>query len=412
MLRFKKLLLLLVVVSLLLMAVAGCARGDDDFDGRVESITDSYRFRLLEWEIEALGGVVADFFDSRTVSDNASAVFDYFDSIERMRGLRSAIDGADAAAMPALEDELGSLEDSRAVQAKIVVDQLKVEIRDALAGAGINNPFDRYLGWDFGFPPIEAVLARPPHLLVISPRDRIVNIKQVNLLPEMDRREMEEIEAQVDALGYSALVVPLGGVATYPSFVAAAADLRFTIDSMVHEWLHQYLAFTPLGFRYILDRAGIRPDYEIATMNETVANIVAKEIGAAVYAKYYPGVVVESEPPSQEPTTGFDFNRVMRETRLAVDAYLVAGETDRAEQYMEGQRQYLAENGYHIRKLNQAYFAFYGAYADGPTSVSPIGADLKTLRGQSASLKDFLDTAAGMTSKDELEEKVTSNEIK
>ena len=69
---------------------------------------------------------------------------------------------------------------------------------------------------------------------------------------------------------------------------------------------------------------------------------------------------------------------------------------------MEQKRQYLATKGYHIRKLNQAYFAFHGAYADSPTSISPIGVELKQLRSQSASLKDFLERAATMTSRQDL----------
>ena len=31
------------------------------------------------------------------------------------------------------------------------------------------------------------------------------------------------------------------------------------------------------------------------------------------------------------------------------------------------------DNGIHIRKINQAYFAFYGTYADGPASSNPVG---------------------------------------
>ncbi len=69
---------------------------------------------------------------------------------------------------------------------------------------------------------------------------------------------------------------------------------------------------------------------------------------------------------------------------------------------MEQKRQYLASMGHYIRKLNQAYFAYHGAYADRPTSIDPIGFELKELRSQSASLKDFLDTVAGITSRQEL----------
>ena len=77
---------------------------------------------------------------------------------------------------------------------------------------------------------------------------------------------------------------------------------------------------------------------------------------------------------------------------------------------MEEKRQYLLSMGYYIRKLNQAYFAFHGAYADEPTSVSPIGFELKKLRGRIESLKDFLNTVADMTSRQELQGMIDSLE--
>ncbi len=73
---------------------------------------------------------------------------------------------------------------------------------------------------------------------------------------------------------------------------------------------------------------------------------------------------------------------------------------------MEQKRKYLELNGHYIRKLNQAYFAFHGTYADSPTSISPIGIELRELRDRSSSLKDFLDTAAAMTHRQHLEESV------
>ena len=69
---------------------------------------------------------------------------------------------------------------------------------------------------------------------------------------------------------------------------------------------------------------------------------------------------------------------------------------------MEQKRQFLVSKGYYIRKLNQAYFAFYGTYADSLTSISPIGVELKALREKSASLKEFLETAAAMNSRQDL----------
>ena len=136
-------------------------------------------------------------------------------------------------------------------------------------------------------------------------------------------------------------------------------------------------------------------------MNETLASMVSKEIGSSIYQKYYYWYE-NGYRQNQGAGSRFDFNQGMREIRRAVDEYLALGEIERAEEFMEQKRQYLASMGYYIRKLNQAYFAFYGTYADSPTPISPIGVELKKIREQSASLKDFLDTVAAMTSRQNL----------
>ena len=48
--------------------------------------------------------------------------------------------------------------------------------------------------------------------------------------------------------------------------------------------------------------------------------------------------------------------------------------------------------GYRLRKLNQAYFAFRGNYAESPASVSPIGDQLKELRSFLPSVGAFITT--------------------
>jgi hypothetical protein len=100
----------------------------------------------------------------------------------------------------------------------------------------------------------------------------------------------------------------------------------------------------------------------------------------------------------------------MRQIRIAVDAYLAQGEIELAEEFMEEKRQYLRSMGYYIRKLNQAYFAFHGAYADDPTSISPIGFALKKLRGQMDSLEGYLNAVAEMTSLEEIQAMIDSLE--
>ena len=102
----------------------------------------------------------------------------------------------------------------------------------------------------------------------------------------------------------------------------------------------------------------------------------------------------------------FDFNHEMHETRVKVDELLKAGKIDEAETYMEQRRQIFVQHGYLIRKLNQAYFAFYGAYADTPGGAAgedPVGPAVRALRQQSASLADFLNRISWMTSFDQLQ---------
>ena len=276
---------------------------------------------------------------------------------------------------------------------------IEKQIRDTLTEQGIFNPI---IESRFNFPPVNFKLEKLPYLLVISPRARIESIREIILKPDLTPEEIENIESRADELGISSLVVGLNGLGTtYPTLVNNEASLPSIIDTTAEEWLHQYLVFKPLGFLYLLDLTGLSRNYEIATMNETVAGIVSKEIGSIVYEEYY-SKDENGANQKQVPEAESDFNREMREIRKTVDNYLTRGEIKQAEEFMEQKRKYLASTGYHIRKLNQAYFAFYGTYADSPTSVSPIGIELKKLRAQSSSLKDFLNTAALITSRQEL----------
>jgi len=405
--------LLIAVLMLLFTLMAGCAPRQD-FNRHLQTITNPYRFHLAKWEFKALGGEIGQFFSGRHEStDNiTSEVARYFDNVGQIQALESEIEavkaGDQSGDLDSLGDELGRLKQENAEVDNSVARHLETQIRETLSQQGIYNPADKYIRLKVGFPPVSFKLDNPPYMLVVSPRDRIESIREITLLPELDIKDMENIEAQVDKLGVSSLVVDLGGLSTYPSYVTDEADLQFIIETAVHEWLHQYLAFTPLGFRYMLDLAGVRRDYDIATINETVVSIISKEIGGMIYKEHYRRD--EKDSTGQDTAeSGFNFNREMREIRKAVDDYLAQGEIEQAEQFMEQKRQYLADNGYYIRKLNQAYFAFYGTYADSPTSISPIGVELKKLRSRSASLKEFLETVMSMTSPRELAESVSGN---
>jgi hypothetical protein len=394
---------LFVFVLLSLCLLGGNCATNSDFDSSLKSIVKPYQFSIARWELKALP---EELFSGKCegVDDEASVVVEYFGLVERIKSLEAetaAVSAGNKASDTApLEAELDRLQAQKAALTDEVEGIIARQIREVLAEQGIYNPLDDSIKLKIGFPPLLFRLEPPPHLLVVSPRDRIESIREVELEQELSVADMESIEEQVDKLGVSSLVMGLGGLSTYPAFVMDDASLPFTINTAAEEWLHAYLVFKPLGFLYLLDSAGLSRNYDIATMNETVVGIVSKEIGNIVVQKYYPAYENSTQPPAEEPE--FDFNQEMREIRRAVDAYLARGEISQAEEFMEEKRQYLASEGYYIRKLNQAYFAFHGTYADSPTSISPIGAELKQLREQSPSLKDFLDTAAYMTSRQDL----------
>jgi hypothetical protein len=81
-----------------------------------------------------------------------------------------------------------------------------------------------------------------------------------------------------------------------------------------------------------------------------------------------------------------------------------------AEEYMEDRRQFINSQGYSIRKLNQAYFAFHGAYADQPGGAAgsdPTGPSVVALRAYSSNLHQFLERISSILTLEDLQQAVT-----
>ncbi|MFC1987502.1 hypothetical protein ACFLVH_03045 [Chloroflexota bacterium] len=392
------------ILLLVYLLSSGCVPSQS-FDTHLHSIVKPFLFSIARWELKAIPNEVNQwiFSSQKKIDDGVQLVTEYFSATERINILNSVISTANTDNgkhdMASLQAELNRLREQNKAIESMVESIIEKQIRDTLTQQGIFNPL---IESKVNFPPVDFKLAKPPYLLVISPRDRIEAIREITLQPDIKLGEIEDIETMVDRLDVSSLVVELGGLGvTYPTLVNNDASLQFVIDTTTEEWLHQYLAFKPLGFLYVLDLTNLSRNYEIVTMNETLASMVSKEIGAIVYGKYY-SEYGNGTNQNKASEAGFDFNQEMREIRKAVDIYLAQGQIEQAEEFMEQKRQYLASKGYYIRKLNQAYFAFHGTYADSLTSVSPIGIELKKLKAQTTSLKDFLSTAADMTSRQDL----------
>lgn len=276
------------------------------------------------------------------------------------------------------------------------------------------------LGFAVGGQPMPPVLYHVTNLplaLIVSPRITIQQDANIMLQPDLTLAQITALESQVEASGEkSALVTEVGGLGMYPTMVMRTTNFPFVVETIAHEWIHNYLTLRPLGWNYDTSP-------ELRTMNETTASIAGKEIGEAVLRKYYPEYApalpepaTPAPAPEAQPTPApapqppvFDFRAEMHTTRVTVDALLADGKVDEAEAYMEARRQVFWNNGYLIRRLNQAYFAFHGAYADSPGGAAgedPVGPAVRALRASSPSLAAFVNRISWMTSFDQLTEAV------
>ncbi|HEX76845.1 MAG TPA: hypothetical protein G4O03_00275 [Dehalococcoidia bacterium] len=388
--------LLAILVLPLLVLQAGQAYPAQS----LEAIAQPYRFALARWEASHLLGSLLWGPPAPTAPtpEQFELVRDYFELGRKIKELRIRLElyGLSPEERQALEEELQELKAERAPKQAQVMALLGAQVAEALAEHGL----DTRLLWGrihLLFPPLRFEFDSLPHVLIVSPRERIATISSTLLKPTLSQAEMEEIEAQVAKLGYSGLVEQIGGVATYPSLLADTVSLEDALSTIAHEWTHHFLVFYPLGRHY-------NASYDMTIINETVADIVGQEIGDALIGLYQTEEERRQEQGAQtEKKPAFDFNKAMRETRLRVDQLLAQGRVEEAERYMEERRLFINAQGYYIRKLNQAYFAFHGSYGESPAATSPIGSQLRALRERSASLGEFVRTVARISSYQELQ---------
>ena len=413
--RLKK-AFLIVFLSLAILFIGG----GESHSSPVEVAASPYLFDLITWEISnfpdkwihKLGSLLP--WNRRSHQDRLDELREFFRIGQEIRGLEGSL--ADIASSPSretghlnppgtayqrerVEDLQNRLDDTRDRLSNIraeAEEALESEISAVLTEEGFSSRIGLI------FPAVDVSLTSPPKVLVISPRDRIERKQTVLLKSGMSVEDMDALEEKIfREQDLSALVTGIGGIATYPTIVRGDSSLRHAAITAAHEWLHVYWFFRPLGWN-------IFSSSEMNTLNETAADLAGRELGNRVYESITgqkPEPSPQSTSPDEEPDeAAFDFPREMRETRLRVDELLAEGRVEDAEAYMEERRRLFVDNGYQIRKLNQAYFAFHGTYAASPASVSPIGGEVQRLRDTSDSLGDFIRTMAAFGSYQEFQE--------
>ena len=441
--------------SLTLVVVAFFLVGDvlpsASFDAQLARSVGAERFDFLRWELESFAEKGAQaavpaqaYLDEE---QRAQVVVDYLDLSRRLNGVERDIDRLYAD--PSVSDPVSASAAQRAERGRL---RAEVERRRPTAEAIVQDQIAAVLA-DEGlaaggraFPPVLARVTPLPNILVISPRDEIKREPGMGLSAGLGADRADEIEDAIyEAVDKSALVTSIGGLSLYPSMIIETMDLLDLLQIVGHEWVHHWLFLRPLGMQMLLTSVA---GGDTLTINETVANLTGEEIGILALKRFYPEIAkrdypsvyeppepVEdpgAPPPAPDPNV-FNFNREMHETRVQVDESLAtarelkrkAGEAAaagreeeatalrgeaqewivKAETYMEDRRKLFVENGYWwIRKLNQAYFAFYGSYADRPgaSGSDPVGPAVRDLRAKIPGIADFLNAVAPVTSFDDL----------
>ena len=419
--RLARIIDFLAITFAIIIAAGGDAPRFTGQSDRVRLFTRDIEFDYPNWVWEATwlkieqSALNAPFLFER--GTNKQLVFEYLRVTQQLIQTEGSIE--QIFADPAVTDKESTSAFLRTKRDELIAKQnslapfaesaLQSQLSEALAQLGLTMAGQP-------MPPTLYHVSSTPLALIVAPRDHIHQIANISVLPTLTLDEQIKLEDEVaQSLDVSTLVVGIGGVGVYPTMVTETTDLRWMLETIAHEWTHNYLNVRPLGLNY-------STTHELRTMNETTASIVGNEVGNLVLQNYYPEMLASStsrglisvdqsvlssdrldDPPP------FDFRAEMHETRVTADEMLAQGKIEEAEAYMETRRQLFWDNGYLLRKLNQAYFAFHGAYADTPGGAAgedPVGPAVRALREQSASLEDFINTIAWMTSFEQLQEAI------
>jgi len=400
---------MLVFFILCSVLIAGSAVSGADVVESVRAYTRNQEFDYASWTLEALGSKLsfATLQPEKLLDQQKTLeiIVSYIQQVQKVQQLNATLEVIYAdpntkdpqSATEPLKVELTREQARLDALAPVAEEILQAQLSQILAELGFGLAGQV-------FPPVLYQVTQLPLSLVVSPRTEIKRLADISLEAGLDTLEKEALEQQVfDALDYSALVVPVGGIGAYPTMVMQTADLVWLTEVIAHEWTHNYLTLRPLGINY-----NTSPD--LRTINETTASLAGKELSRMWLERFYPTLLPEPEQETPAPSVpvpgdeqlAFDFRVEMRDTRITVDEMLANAEVEQAEAYMEARRQFFWENGYLIRKLNQAYFAFYGAYNDEPgggaAGTDPIGPAVTALRAQKSSLKSFLWEISWVTS--------------
>ena len=410
--HFWRFLRIAILAIILVFIMTGSATPPVGLNSQVRAFTRPYHFDFGTWTLDAIGAKIAGWGWSLerflTPAEQSQLVLDYLDQVNLVNALNAEIlaiyidpeiSSPDTISQP-LRAELQEERDHLDSLAPVAEAILQNQLMNILHTSGLS-----FLGQVI--PPSLYQVSELPQNLVVSPRYEIRRDMDVALSPGITIDSRNQLETAIfSELDHAALVVPIGGIGTYPAMVLQTSNLIRLTEVIAHEWIHNYLTLRPLGILFFVDN-------DLMTINETTATIAGLELGWMIMETYYPDQIppgtqppkFEISPPLAEidlHPDAFDFHTEMRLTRVETDRLLAEGDIEGAEAYMETRRQVFWDNGFAIRRLNQAYFAFHGAYGGSPgggaAGEDPVGPAVIKLRAQFEQLADFVNTISWVSS--------------
>ncbi len=187
----KIILNLLLLIGLLVFLVSQFFTGSS-FDNQLDSIVKPYVFSLAGWELGVIPQEIKLSLSNQPgkIDDEIGLVTEYFQSTQQIKVLQTRIDATRAGQgkyeLSTLEIELSKIQARQAASESTVEMILERQIRETLTEQGIFNPLARL---KINFPPVNFKLAKPPHILIISPRDRIESTRQITLESDLSLDE-------------------------------------------------------------------------------------------------------------------------------------------------------------------------------------------------------------------------------
>jgi len=237
-------LFVLLAISFLL---TGSVLPPGGLSTQVHRITQGIEFDFITWTLDAMIAKLSNwgFSLEKFIPEERQSemVLEYLTQVQNVNALNSEIlliYADPAIPNPDTVSQARRVERDREVERLASLAPLAESILQSQLMTVINQTGLGTLGQVL--PPSLYKSSEIPTSLVISPRTAITQVLDISLEPGLETEVMENIESTIFSdLDHSALVVPIGGIGTYPTMVMQTTNIVWLSEVIAHEWTHNFL---------------------------------------------------------------------------------------------------------------------------------------------------------------------------